>query len=184
MKVFRITALSGLVLALAMTTANAGDVTVKNVHVCCGACVKGAKKALGDVDGVSGANADRDSKTISFTATDEKSAQAGIKALAKAGFHGKAAHGDKVLAFPKSGAKKDAKSDSITLNGVHLCCMGCVRAAKKAVNDVKGVDVIDVDRKEKTVTLKGSGIKVAEAVAALNKAGFHGSLKKKSKKSK
>ena len=75
-------------------------------------------EALADVEGVSDVGADQNTKTIRFTAQDDKAAEAGIKALAKHGFFGKAKHGDKKLEFPSSGAKKGEKANTIVLHGV------------------------------------------------------------------
>ena len=179
LKAARTLTIAGLVLAMGFSAAEAGTVTVKGAHICCGSCVNGAKKALKDVDGVSSAAAERSGGTISFEAKDSKAAEAGIKALAKAGYFGKAAHGDKTLKFPKSGAKKDAKADTVTLTGVHLCCRACVNAAAKAAEDVKGVTKVDVDKTEKTVKLTGKDIDVNKAVAALNGTGFFAKIEKK-----
>ena len=63
-------------------------VEVKDVHLCCPACVKGVGKALKDVEGVKGA-CDKKAGTVTLTATDVATAQKGIEALAAAGFHGK-----------------------------------------------------------------------------------------------
>jgi copper chaperone CopZ len=169
---------AGLVLASAVSTASADDVKVKGVHLCCGACVSAVDKALKPVEGVSAIAADRDSKLVSFKAADQKAAQAGIDALAKAGFFGTASHGDKALKFPESGAKKGDTADIVTLGGVHLCCGACVTGAKEAVKDVKNVSSIDVDRAAGTVKLTGKSVDVTEAVEALNKAGFLATVKK------
>ena len=178
MKRFQTLPLALLLIALTANVSQAGKVTVKGVHLCCGACVTGAQKSLGGVKGVADVVADRNSKIVVFSATDDKAAQNGINALAKAGFHGAATHGKKKLSFPASGAKKGDKADTITLTGVHLCCGACVTGAQKALQNVKGVTAIDVDRKEKLVRLSGKEIDVVSAVAALNKGGFHGTLKK------
>jgi copper chaperone CopZ len=58
------------------------------------------------------------------------------------------------------------------LTNVHLCCTACVTASQKALEEVKGVTLIDIDRNEKTIKLTGDAIVIPEAVAALNKAGF------------
>jgi copper chaperone CopZ len=170
------TSLSLFALLFAVGVAQAGNVTVKGVHLCCPQCVKIIGKTLGGVDGISDAACDRAAKTVSFTATDGKSAAAGIKALAKAGFHGAAAHGDKLLKFPASGAKKGDKADKIVFKNVHLCCGQCVKGVAKALADIKAEAACD--RKAGTVTLTGSGIDIAAAAAALNKAGFNATLKK------
>jgi len=124
------------------------------------------------VDGVSKISCDLNTKVISYQADSDKSAAAGIKALAEAGFYGTASHDKKRLKYPVSGAKKGTKSNSIMLSGVHLCCTACVTASQKALEEVKGVTLIDIDRNEKTIKLTGDAIGIPEAIAALNKAGF------------
>ncbi|MEX0717671.1 MAG: cation transporter [Planctomycetaceae bacterium] len=163
---------AGLVLSFAAVT-QAGEVKVTGVHICCGMCVKALNEALTGVTGVSNAKPDQQSKTVTFVAADDKAAEAGVKALADAGFHGAAKHGDKDVAFPASGAAADAKADSVVLTGVHLCCGGCVNAATKAAKEVANVTDAKADQKAKTVTLTGNSVEVAKAVEALNKAGFH-----------
>ena len=178
MRLVKVVASVALVLAMTVSGARAAEVAVKGVHLCCGMCVKSVAKALGDVKGVSGAACDRKAKTVTFAAVDGKAAKAGIGALAKAGFHGAASHGDKKVKFPASGAKKGAKTESLTLNSVHLCCGGCVKIVGTALAKAAGDAKVACDTKAKTVTVTGKGIDVNAIVAALNKAGFHGSLKK------
>lgn len=177
MKCNGFTALAAVAFGLLVSGVEAGEVTVKGVHLCCGACVRDVDKAMTDVDGVSAVAADRNSKTVTFQAANDEAAKAGIKALADGGFHGTASHGDKKIDFPASGAKKGAKADSVTLTGVHLCCGACVKGVQEALDGVDGVTSVDVDRSEKTVTLNGKDIQVAQAVDALNKGGFHGTVK-------
>lgn len=147
-------------------------VHVKGVHLCCGGCLGIADAALSDVDGVSKISSDMNAKVITFSVADQKTADAGIKALAKAGFFGTATLDKKPLKYPASGAKKDQKSNSFVLQGVHLCCTSCVTASQKALENVDGVTLIDIDRNEKTIKLTGSSISIPKAVAALHKAGF------------
>lgn len=157
----------------------AGTVTVKKSHLCCPACVKAVQMALADVEGVSNASADQKTKTISFDATDDAAAKRGVEALAKAGFYGAAAHGDKVLEYPKPKVEKGAKSDTVTFTEVHICCGACVKGIQTCMKDVKNVTDIKPDSKTKTVTLTGEGIDLLEALEALNDGGFHGNVKGK-----
>jgi copper chaperone CopZ len=150
---------------------------VKGVHLCCPSCVSAVDEALGGVQGVSNVAADRDSKLVTFTAADAKAAQAGVNALAQAGFHGAASHGKDAVPFPASGAKPGDKADAVTLAGVHLCCGACVTDAQKALADLDGVSVIDIDRNAATIKLSGSEIDVPAAVKALNAGGFHATIK-------
>jgi len=169
-----------LSLALVLLSAgavSAGSVEVKGVHLCCGSCVNGVKKALADVSGVSGLSCDRAAKTVTFTASDEKAAQAGIDALAKGGFHGTATIDGKDAKFPASGAKEDAKSNSFTVSSVHLCCPACVKAAGAAVKAVDGVSDAKCDRDGSSVAVTGKDVSIAAVVKALNDAGFHATVK-------
>jgi copper chaperone CopZ len=162
---------------IAAPEAQAGAVTVKKAHVCCGQCVTIVKKTLTDLEGVTNPAADMKTGTISFDAADDAAAKRGIDALAKAGFHGSATHGDKAVEFPKTSAKKGDKANTITFTSVHLCCGQCVTGAKEALKGVKNVTEIKPDRETQTVTLTGENIDVLEAIAAFNDGGFHGSLK-------
>ena len=177
MKPFTSGSLALCLLLFAIPQVEAGTVTVKKVHVCCGACVTAVKKTLGEVEGVSNASADQKTKTVAFEATDDAAAKRGVDALAKAGFHGTATHGDKAIEFPKSTAKKGDKANTVTFSSVHLCCPACVKGADAALKNVKNVKGIDIDQKAKTVTLTGENIDVIEAITAFNDGGFHGNLK-------
>jgi copper chaperone CopZ len=178
MKVLQTTIIAALFFVICGDVSEAGRVTIKRVHLCCGACVAAAQETLGEVKGVSKAAADRNSKTISFTVTDDKAAQNAINALAKAGFHGSATHGKKKVKFPASGAKKGETADKITLAGLHLCCTSCVTGAQKALQQVKGATAIEFDRKLNIARVFGKDISVIAAVAALNKGGFHATVKR------
>ena len=156
-------------------------VTVKGVHLCCGSCLSTANDALSDIDGVTDASSDLNSKVVSFSVASPDAAEAGIAALAKAGFFGTAFLDGKGIPYPKSGVKKGAKSNVFTLTGVHLCCTSCVSASQKALQEVKGVTLIDIDRNERTIKLTGDSIDITAAVAALNKAGFFGKLQESKK---
>lgn len=176
MKQLFLGALVASLIALAQGPVAADNVTVKGVHLCCGACVAGAQKALDPVDGVTNVAADRNSKIVTFDATGKEAAQNGVNALAKAGFHGTATHGDEKLEFPASGVKPGEKADVVTFTGVHLCCGACVTGAQQALQNVKALKAINIDRKERLIRLEGAEIDVVEAVTALNDGGFHGTV--------
>lgn len=170
------------ILAYVSATPDSGQVSVKGVHLCCGGCQEIANAALSEVKGVADISCDLNTKVISFKTGSEAAAQAGIAALAEAGFFGEATFNKEPLKYPESGTAKDSKSNAIVLTGVHLCCTACVTASHKALEDVKGVTLIDIDRNEQTITLTGDSISVPDAVSALNKAGFFCQLEKPKKK--
>ena len=159
-----------------------GTVTVRSVHLCCGACIEGAKGALDGIEGVSEAKADVNSKSVVFSAKNEKAAQKGIDALADHGFYGKAAFGKKDLVFPDHGVKKGEKRDSVTFTGVHLCCGACRKAAHEALTKLDGLTSMDIDPAASSIKLNGGGLNVQDAIDLLQKAGFYGKLDKPAKK--
>mgnify|MGYP001159869826 CR=1 FL=1 len=164
---------STLLLFSFSAVAAAGQVSVKGVHLCCGACQARAEKALEGIPGLTKSAVDRNAKIVSFIAADAKAVSTGIASLAKSGFYGTATHDTKPVKFPLTGAKKDARGDAHTLRSVHLCCDACVVGAQKAVEAVKGLQAIEIDRKQRTVKLIGKGIRLEEAISALQKAGFY-----------
>ncbi len=181
-----IRACAGLVclvaVAFAVAADESGTVTVRSVHLCCGACVEGAKGALDGIEGVSDAKADVNSKSVVFSAKNEKAAMKGIEALADHGFFGKAAFGKKDLAFPDVGAKKGEKRDTMTFTGIHLCCGACRKAVHEAFTKLDGLTSMEIDAATQTVKLNGGGMIVPDAVDLLQKAGFYGKLAKAEKK--
>ena len=169
-------------IALAWTADDSATVTIRGVHLCCGSCTTAAKEALDGIEGVSDARADVNSKTVVFTAKNQKSAQAGLDSLAENGFCGKSAFGKKDLAFPDVGAKKGEKKDSITFTGVHLCCGACRKAVHEALTKLDSLSSMEIDPAAGKVKLNGAVLVVTDAVDLLQKAGFYGTLEKPEKK--
>jgi periplasmic mercuric ion binding protein len=162
-------AVASLGLVLTAGSTRAADLVVKDVHLCCGACVKAVNKVLPN------ATVDREAKTVTVPVEDEAGAKKAIETLTDAGFGGKPTLGDKSLELPASGATKGAKADKVTFKGVHLCCGACVTAVQKAMGDLGDVAV---DRGEKTVTITGDDIDVSKAHDTLVEAGFYGKVAK------
>jgi copper chaperone CopZ len=148
-------------------------VEVKGVHLCCGACVKGVATAIKGTDGVKAA-CDRDSGTVTITASDEATAQKGLDALAAAGYHGDV--DGEGPAIKAEGNVPKGKVKSLSLNNTHNCCKGCTNAIKKAVKSVAGVSGDTTQPKTATFEVTGD-FDAAEVVKALNDAGFHVQVK-------
>jgi len=178
MRFIRQMTFAALVVAFGGATLQAADVTVKGVHLCCGSCVKDAQGALSSVEGISGVGADQNTKVIAFKAANDEAVGEALAALAEAGFHGTVTVDKKEVPFPSPKLEKGAKSNSITVTGVHLCCGACVTGVKKGLENVAGVDEMKIDRQAKTVTVSGKDIDVGEFFAALFAAGYHGEPKK------
>ncbi len=158
------------------------EVTVKGVHLCCQSCSDGADAALEGIKGVSKPGNDRNTKLITFQAESKDAALEGIKSLAKEGFYGTATYGKQELTWPDSGAKKGNKVPTVVIEGVHLCCGSCVTGAKEALAKLDGAAEIKVDRTAEIITVSGKELDEAVVVAALNKGGFFGKVKREEKK--
>jgi copper chaperone CopZ len=153
----------------------ASDVEVKGPHICCGQCVKIAKGILAKVEGVTDANADQKSKTVTFKATDEKAAKAGVKALFDGGFFGAATNDGKELKVAAAAVKKGDKAASVTVKDVHVCCGQCKKGIKEIFNDAK--ISYEGSGPQLTVTIEGDDLYPGTVLEALRKAGFNGKLK-------
>jgi mercuric ion binding protein len=149
-------------------------VEVKDVHLCCGACVKVVGAALKGVEGVKGA-CDREAKTVTITATDEAAAQKAVDALAAAGFHGQP--DTKAVRFPRDSGATKGKVSTLTLTGVHNCCRSCCAAIKGAVKKVPGVTGDTAKPKGDSFEVTGD-YDAIELIRALHAAGFHVKVKK------
>ena len=152
--------------------ANAGKVEVKNVHLCCGMCVKGVAAALKTVDGVADAKCDQKGKTVTFTTKDTKVTAAALKALVDAGYYGAATDDGKDVKLDTP--KADDKADDVTVKGVHVCCKMCQTAINDLFKDAK-VSYTGKDA-TKEVKISGKGLDKAKVLETLQKAGFTGKV--------
>jgi copper chaperone CopZ len=168
--------LNAFTIALAVTAfpavLSAEDVSLSHTHLCCGQCVKAVAGTLKKVKGVSDAKCDRAGKTVTFKATNKKTAQAGLNALVRAGFYGTAKVDGKAAKLPARKIKAGTKAAKANFVGAHLCCGACAKAVEKAAKSVSGVSEVTVDRKKRTISVSGTDVDVAAVIAALNKAGF------------
>jgi len=163
--ILSITAAVGLSLSV-----RADEVKISNVHLCCKGCVTGAEKAVGSVSGVT-ATADQAAGTVTLTGADSALIQKGATALLKAGYFGKSSDSN-IKMEAKTGAK-GAQTQSMHVEGVHLCCAKCVKAVDHALKSVPGV-------KEHTATKGAESFEVTgdfndqEVFTALQKEGLTG----------
>jgi len=167
-------AAAGGALRAADAAASPGPVTVllRNVHMCCGSCVKDADQAVATVPGAE-ALADLYSKSVIITAPDHATAQRAIDTLANAGYYGTPT--DAAYAFKPAADMKETKVTAATLTGVHLCCKKCVTAATNALATVKGVKTNTAAEDADSFEVTGE-FDPHEVIAALNKAGFTGRI--------
>jgi copper chaperone CopZ len=157
------------VLFASVTLASAATtVTLEGVHNCCKSCTNGIVKA---VAGLKDVEVTADGETVTITAKSKANAKKAVEAILEAGYYGKVSE-ESFAASPK--ADKTLKEATVT--GAHLCCQKCVNAMSEAVKSVPGITGADIVSKQSTFTVKGEFSSQA-LLAAMNKAGFHGSLK-------
>jgi copper chaperone CopZ len=174
MKAIR-TAVAAAVLGLALTAAAQAEtkVTIKGVHLCCGACVTAVEDAVAGVNGAK-VECDRPGKTVTVTAPDAATAQKTLDALADAGFHGKV-DGSEVAFKPVD--VKPGKVAKLEVAGVHNCCGQCTRILKSTLKEVEGVKSDNITAKADSFVVEGD-FDAAQVVEALLNAGFHVTVKK------
>ena len=144
-------------------------VTLSEMHLCCGACVRGVESAVKTVEGAE-VTLDRKAGSAVVSAATDEAAQRAVDAIAKAGFH--AASNHKSIKMKDDSKVEKGKVSRLVLTGVHNCCGGCNVAVKKALKSVDGVEADTAKAKSKEIVVEGSFDGLA-VVKALNKAGFH-----------
>ena len=173
MNLKRFFAVAGLVGMMSLNAFAADTtVTLSDVHLCCGSCVKGVDTALKDVTGVK-AVADQSAKTVVITASDKESAQKAVNALVLAGYFGKSS--DSSIKIEDVTGAKDEKVKTVTVSGVHLCCAKCVTAVKDVLSKVDGVQANTVAAKATSFTVTGD-FNAKQLFEALNNAGLAGKV--------
>jgi periplasmic mercuric ion binding protein len=165
------TTLLNLVVAAGLTGVAFADasITLNGVHNCCGGCEKGITKAIQSVEG---ATAVVDGESVTITAKNTPTAKKALESLMAAGYAGTG----EGVEVPATAASTKKLSGKTTVTGAHLCCGKCVKAVQGALKEVKGITSSTVESKAKEFTVEGE-FSEGELIAALNKAGFHGTVK-------
>lgn len=163
-----------LALGLALSlTAGAADVTLSDVHICCGSCVKGVNAAVATVAGLT-AKVDQDEGTVVLTADDTSTLQKGVDALTTAGFFGKSS--DPAIRVNAETGAKNQKVQTLTISGLHLCCGKCVKAVNNILGGVPGVTGNTAAKGAKSFEVTGD-FNDKDVFDALQKAGLTGQEK-------
>jgi copper chaperone CopZ len=154
----------------------AGEATVKltDVHLCCPGCVKGVKKAVEGVEGVT-ASANQEEGTITLKGPNTAAVQKGADALVAAGYYGKSS--DPAIKLSAETGAKNQNVKSLEVENVHLCCGKCVKAVNTALGDVKGVTGNTATKGAKSFTVNGD-FNDKEVFTALQKNGLTGQAAK------
>lgn len=178
MRAFLAVCLAGLTAsAMGAAAADNAKIEVKGPHICCKQCVKVVGGILGKVDGVTDAKCDIEGKTVTFTAKDDATAKAAVKALVDGGFFGKVTADGKAMKVDAPAPKKGDKADKVAVKDVHVCCGQCQNAIKKIFKDAT-VTFTDPSGPQRTVNVEGTGLDRREVLDALRKAGFNGTVEK------
>ena len=163
----------GLLLSSAPASA---EVTAKltGVHLCCKSCVTGVEKAVAEVPDAK-ATVDQDAGSVTLTCPDAATLKKAAGALVKAGYFGKSEDSDLKL-NARTGARNKTVQ-SMTIEGVHLCCPKCVKAVDKAVKSVNGVKEQTAVKGAKSFQVTGD-FNEREVMKALQDAGLTGKVAK------
>jgi periplasmic mercuric ion binding protein len=152
-------------------------VTISEMHVCCGACIKAIEKAIAKVPGVE-AKVEQESGEegegmATLTAANYETIQKAIDEIAKAGFHGDL-DSDKV----KFAAIKTEPGNvkKLEIANIHNCCKGCSKHIEEALGEVKGVTTKTVEPKKSSFVVEGD-FDPADVVKELLDSGFYPTLK-------
>lgn len=164
--------LAGLLALAPLSKAADVSVTITNVHLCCGKCVKAADKTVDSIDGASGV-ADSTNRTVVITAPDMATAQKAVDALIKAGFYG-GCKDENIKISVDTGAKGEMVK-MLKVKGVHICCPSCVKITKKVLATVPGVTGDTVAKGAESFTVTGD-FKDSDVFDALQKAGLSGKV--------
>ena len=164
-----------LAMATLAFTVQAADVSVKitDVHLCCGKCVSGVKKAVATVPDVA-AQIDQDDGNVTLTGPDTATVQRATDALTDAGYYGKTT--DASIKISSETGAKGVKVSSLKLKDVHLCCGSCVKAVNEALATVPGVKANTATKGAKEFEVTGEDFNDAAVLAALQKAGLTGKV--------
>lgn len=163
-----------LALFSAVLIAQADEVKLADVHLCCGGCVKGAEKAVAKIGGAT-ATVDKDAGTVTIAAASKDILQQAVASLQAAGYYGKSSDAT-VKATPTAGVP-EGKVQKLKIEGVHLCCGKCVTAVQKAVGRVAGVKGNTAEKNAATFEVTGD-FSAKDVFAELNKSGLSGKVAK------
>src|SRR5205823_4962194 len=107
------------------------EVTVKltNMHICCGGCTKGIKKAVEGLDAVK-VDVDQDAEETTVTGADAAAVQKAVDAIVSAGYHATVVGEGATV---KSADAPAGKVKSLKVSNAHNCCGACNTAIRKAL---------------------------------------------------
>ena len=146
-------------------------VTISEIHLCCGACVKAVEKGA-RIDGVQ-VEVSEDEGTAVLTAANYEAIQKAIDGIADAGLCGKIEDDTQAgkVAFAEI-KTADGNVKKLTVKHIHNCCRGCSDEIAGAVESVEGVASHTVKSKQTEFVVEGD-FDPGAVVEALEEAGFY-----------
>jgi copper chaperone CopZ len=149
-------------------------VTLSEVHLCCGACVKAVEKAA-RIDGVQ-AEVSQDEGTAVLTGATYRDIQKSLDEIAKAGFSGKIEDDTQAGKVKFAEIKTpDGNVKKLAVRHIHNCCRGCSDAIIEAIESVDGISSHTVKPKATEFVVEGD-FDAGAVVEAITNAGFYPEL--------
>src|SRR3989304_2170270 len=129
-------------------------VTISELHMCCGDCVKAIYKAA-SIDDVQ-VEVNEDEQMVVLTAPHYEDVQKALEEIAKAGFFGKIEDDTQAghVHFPEI-RTPDHNVKKLTVRHIHNCCRGCSDAIIEAIESVDGVTSQTVKPKKTEFMVEG-----------------------------
>ncbi len=146
------------------------EVTLSDVHLCCGGCRRGVERAASGFD----VEVSTAGKSVTVKGKKGSEVQKALDAIAAAGFYGSSDHDTVKIADVDAG---DSGSPKVKVSGVHLCCESCVKAVNEALSSVSGFKEHDAEDGADSFEVSGEGLKAGEIVAALRAKGLNGTVR-------
>ncbi len=146
------------------------EVTLSDVHLCCGGCRRAVEKAASGFD----VEVATSGGSVTLKGKKGSEVQKALDAIAAAGFYGVSDHDTVKIADVSAG---DSGSAKVKVSGVHLCCDSCVKAVNEALSSVSGFKEHDAENGADSFEVSGEGLKAAEVVAALRAKGLNGTVR-------
>jgi len=159
--------------------AQAEEVQVRGVHLCCGGCVNAVEEALESVKGLGKYSVDRGSGVVTFEAASPEIRTKGLAALAEAGFAGSLQIDGKDAKFPMPEIDPSLMAQKVVFEGVHLCCTACTKGVARALEKNEDIGVVKCDQVRGTVEVESRGgaeLRVSDLQTAMFRAGYFSRL--------
>jgi copper chaperone CopZ len=156
--------------------AQAAEVEVTGLNLCCGDSGTRLEAALKKAEGISDIVIDQRTGSVAFQAIGDAAVKAALEQIGDVGLAGSVTVDGQKAEFPKTIAPKRDDAKQIVLVGVHLGCRSASDAVSKALQPFENIASITCDPELKTVEIVARGgqtLDVPAIQAALFAAGLN-----------